>query len=308
MSLLLDALRKSEAQRRAGEPPRLDLGSSDAPSAGRSRGRSGEWLGWALVVLVVVGGGAGLAWWQPWTLLQSTPLQASRPAGANSATSAVVAQAASNPDLASPASSERVTEGTAGRGAEPVPADPDPAPLVERSETGQANVIATPGPSAEAAARFAVVEEPVGGTPVPEDPAAEIPAADPPVQDGRPVEDPPASDVETGAATAAAVDPADRSAAIEAPPAPAATAKAPERDASLDGVIRPWELPQELRAEFPELRLTVHFYAARPADRFVLIDGERRGEGDSLGGGARIAEIRKRGLIVDFERYRILIE
>jgi len=90
--------------------------------------------------------------------------------------------------------------------------------------------------------------------------------------------------------------------------APSPTPTSAQRDASLDGVIRPWELPQELRAEFPNIRLTVHFYATNPADRFVLIEGERRGEGDSLGGGARVEEIRKRGLIVEFRRYRILIE
>lgn len=87
------------------------------------------------------------------------------------------------------------------------------------------------------------------------------------------------------------------------PPEPAAPPAGPA-----DNFIRPWELPQAQRAEFPELRLTVHFYAERAADRFVLINGERYREGQRVGPGTTLAEIRQRGAVVEFGSYRVLIE
>ena len=75
-----------------------------------------------------------------------------------------------------------------------------------------------------------------------------------------------------------------------------------------ENFIRPWELPQDRRAEFPALRLTVHFYAEREAERFVLINGERYTEGQRVGPGTRLVEIRQRGAVVEFGSYRVLIE
>lgn len=310
MSLLLDALRKSEAQRRAGETPSLDLGSGDVSLSGRSRARSGEWLGWLVVLAVVIGGGAGLAWWQPWTSLQSAPTQAGGPAVANVPVSDVVAVAVSEPEPAVTVSTERPAESAAAVRAEPVPQEPAPSVRSNESmeaEAAQEQAASTgPGPDLETPTPAVVDEAPASEAPAAENRMAESRVPEVLAQDRGRVTAPSAAVADPAAATTAAGDPPEKAETITAPLAGSATV--PERDASLDGVIRPWELPQELRAEFPELRLTVHFYAARPADRFVLIDGERRGEGDSLGGGARIAEIRKRGLIVDFQRYRILIE
>ena len=63
-----------------------------------------------------------------------------------------------------------------------------------------------------------------------------------------------------------------------------------------------------MRADFPDLDLTVHFYASNPRDRFVIINGERFGEGGRPSSSVRIGEIRERGVVVDFRNYRILIE
>ena len=75
-----------------------------------------------------------------------------------------------------------------------------------------------------------------------------------------------------------------------------------------ENFIRAWELPQARRAEFPELKLTVHFYSEVPRDRFVLINGERYTEGQQVEPGIKLAEIRRRGAVVDFAGYRVLIE
>ena len=81
----------------------------------------------------------------------------------------------------------------------------------------------------------------------------------------------------------------------------------PEPESAPD-FIRPWELPQARRAEFPELDMTVHFYADEPSRRFVLINGERYGEGQRIDSDVRLLEILQRGAVVDFENYRVLIE
>jgi len=75
-----------------------------------------------------------------------------------------------------------------------------------------------------------------------------------------------------------------------------------------ENFIRAWDLPQAQRAEFPDLNLTVHFYSQAPGDRFVLINGERYSEGQQVEPGIRLAEIRRRGAVVDFSGYRVLIE
>jgi len=97
---------------------------------------------------------------------------------------------------------------------------------------------------------------------------------------------------------------------VDAASAPPGADPAPEagEDDWPDGAIRPWELPAAARAEFPEIDVTVHFYAPRPADRFVLIGGERYAEGDRIADGVRLERILRRGTLVGFRRYRIVIE
>jgi general secretion pathway protein B len=72
--------------------------------------------------------------------------------------------------------------------------------------------------------------------------------------------------------------------------------------------VEVWELPLAIRRELPELNLSIHVFSAEPAERFVLINGERRREGESLGEGARLAEISRHGAVVDFRDYRFLLQ
>lgn len=68
-----------------------------------------------------------------------------------------------------------------------------------------------------------------------------------------------------------------------------------------------WELPLPVRQALPALNLTIHVFAAQPEDRFVLINGVRYKEGAELGSGAVLAEIRAEGALVDFRDYRFLL-
>ena len=85
---------------------------------------------------------------------------------------------------------------------------------------------------------------------------------------------------------------------------------APQRPAQdpRANTIDPWELPAALRSEFPGVDLAVHVFAPDPTARFVLIDGQRYVEGDTVAAGVRLAEILRGGVIVEFRDYRIWIE
>lgn len=56
------------------------------------------------------------------------------------------------------------------------------------------------------------------------------------------------------------------------------------------------DLPPSQRAALPPLRLSMHVYAEDPAQRFVIIDGQRLRQGDALADGLHLLEVRREGL------------
>lgn len=69
-----------------------------------------------------------------------------------------------------------------------------------------------------------------------------------------------------------------------------------------------WELPDAIRAVVPEVHFTVLVYNQDPAQRFVLVDGQRLGEGDAALPGLQVEEIRRDGVIFSYRLYRFLVE
>jgi general secretion pathway protein B len=69
-----------------------------------------------------------------------------------------------------------------------------------------------------------------------------------------------------------------------------------------------WELPDAIRASVPEIKFSVLVYAKEPADRFVLINGQRLAEGDSPLPGLVVKEIRRDGVIFSYRLYQFLVE
>jgi general secretion pathway protein B len=67
-----------------------------------------------------------------------------------------------------------------------------------------------------------------------------------------------------------------------------------------------WELPDNVRSDLPEMRLSVMVYAEQPEDRFVLLNGQRLYEGDELQPGLVVSEVRRDGVIFSFRRYRFI--
>jgi general secretion pathway protein B len=69
-----------------------------------------------------------------------------------------------------------------------------------------------------------------------------------------------------------------------------------------------WDLPDSIRAEIPEFRFTVLVYDKVPENRFVLVNGERYIEGDTQQPGLTLEEIRREGVIYSYRLYRFLVE
>jgi general secretion pathway protein B len=94
-----------------------------------------------------------------------------------------------------------------------------------------------------------------------------------------------------------------------AAPAPTATIAAPTVAATVAATAVPAaarpptlrELPEELRARFPELVLQVHVHHAEPARRWIMVGSRRHGEGAVLDGGVRVIEILPEGVVFEFD-------
>jgi len=310
MSLLLDALRKSEAQRQRGQAPSLELASM--PSSMSSPARRFPWI--AIVVVAVA---ATLAVWMVgrW---QESRLDASQ--------DRIIADA----NLPEPAV---VVEPVAGTNDATVTGGPVPAARMRPIALAPEEMMDGGSRDPEAAgedARTAAIEQPAAAASTA---ASRTTAAGPATPEAS---EPGPADIarvaQAPARPARAPAPDNRTAVSEQPDA-IVDAAADEREgrpqprlrdpASDPGdfrpirdqgqsmqqnFIRPWELPQDLRASFPDLKMTVHFYADRVQDRFVLINGTRYGQGDSITDRASLKEISRRGAIIEFDQYRILIE
>jgi general secretion pathway protein B len=60
-------------------------------------------------------------------------------------------------------------------------------------------------------------------------------------------------------------------------------------------------------AQFPQLRLDLHVYAARPQDRFVMINMHKLREGDSLPEGVHVDSITPEGAVLSYNGSRFLL-
>jgi general secretion pathway protein B len=222
MSLILDALRKSEAERRRGQAPDLH-----SPSPLLMRAPPRRRSAWPVVFagIAMLGLAAAAWWWLP-------PRQADAPSD--------VTPAAGRPSMDAETT-----------------IDTPPAPAL------------TPIPSPVAAAPPPPrIQEPVPAPTLPE-PDVIQPAAVGPAGQTPPI-------AVASAAAAVSAEPAD-------PDLPTLSA-----------------LSSAQRAAMPPLKMSMHVWAELPADRFVIIDGQRVGEGSRLPG-AVVAQIRRDGVVLDVD-------
>ena len=274
MSLILEALRKSEAERRRAQAPDLFAPAQVAVAPARRVPRAWLVAAAALALLVLAWVAARALW----------PASGDLPATAAGGTQEIEPPRG-GPDPASIATPARpASRSTVSAAATAAPASPVAPRLLPASPAGMApasrdQTSAVPGstPPAEAPPIPAGMAQQRGEA-RPTEPAAPLPALPPPASP-RPASPPPASPPAASPAPVVASDPA-------APP------------------MRLSELAGDARRQLPPLKLTMHMWNQAADRRFVILDGRRLVEGDRIGA-ARVAEIRRDGVILDWNGQRL---
>ncbi len=276
MSYILDALKKSEAERRLGEVPRPTETHATPGARGRRR-----LLPWLLGLLLVFNGALVallLADRHDISFLAGTPL--GKPAG-EPASGPAPAAAGEGAPHASPVQAKTPRPAAAGGG----PTEPARAEAVSRAAQPELPVAEVDSPVVaelirEELAAQARRDARAAGSAAPSDrprgPAPAAVAARPAV----PGETGPVA--ETGAGVADSIDPGPQPPLLET-------------------------LPSSFRQQLPELRINVYVYADRPEERFVMINMRKYREGATIGEGLRLESIGKESLTLAFEdtRFRL---
>jgi general secretion pathway protein B len=260
VSLILDALRKAEAERKLGRAPTLAT-----VSPWRVQRRMPLYAVVLIILLGAVAVLAGVLWFAP---RQAEPPVAQAPAARRAANEPAARAKPAPATTTKPAPAATPTRDPVRAAPERAAAKPAPAP-------------ARPVPPSE---RLPTV--------VPSGPP--VPHLEPETAPARPVPAEP-----TPAAPAAP-----RNVLPQLPqPAPAAPSPAPREvpatPATLPSNVGP--MSAAARSALGEIKLTLHYYNADPTRRFVILDGERYGEGQATGKGLKVTEIRPDGLIGEFQ-------
>ncbi|GAB3389162.1 general secretion pathway protein GspB [Lysobacter fragariae] len=268
MSLILEALRKSEAERRRGQTPDLLSDTEPAARAARvaaSRTLRGPWtLGIGAGTAVAL---ALLFWWANRT--STPPADESGVATASASTTRVPDSGMPYP-RAAVADREPRSVASTMQASEATPPAPAHATTVTPA-TQETNV--PPASTASASST-----EPAGTAPVDEPQSA-------------------APDMTTApqGTAVAATEPAP-AASVQPEPTPVFT--------SPDVPVRLSELSSQDRQQLPPLKLSMHMWAPDAANRFAIVDGNRVSEGDRIGE-AVVEAIARDGVVLSWRGRRI---
>ena len=250
MSLILDALRKSEAQRRRGEMP--DLRAERPPTVHRiaPRRRWPLWFAGIAAAIAIV----ALAW-GVWDRAPKTPPVP--------ATVEIVDEAPAPATEALPAEPVVVT----------APPSTAPAPPVR----------STPLPGAEPPPAQPVEDDVYAAASAREPP----PTATPPASTQVPSAPEPATAARTDSRYVDAFANNAASAPTVAAPSPAAApapvAPLPMPPPATGAAVRIADLSPGEREQLPALKISMHMFGPTPAQRFAIIDGTRVTQGDRVG-------------------------
>lgn len=275
MSSILDALKKSEAERQRGVPPTLNTPILQRGQPAKSKRPA--WLLPAVAAVALVAAWAGGLFDGGDSGDEAPVVTQAEPAAT------AVAEAPAQAPVAAVASSAPATPAAAE------PAMPDAAP--------------------DAAPETAAVESPadpprrrIGFGPFPPRPTS-APAAEAPAAAAPDVAAPDAAvatiDNPVPATPAAPATPATPAAQPPAVPAAPVTAATPASTG--DDVPTYHELPFAVRRDIPALALTLHMYSDDPERRFAIINGVRVRDGQPIEGGVDVREIRPNGVVIRFK-------
>ena len=296
MSLILEALRKSEAERRRGQAPGLFVEHVSVPL--RRRRDTPAWV-WALVVVLA---GVLLAW--GWREFGARGVMSTGPAAGESAgtrSTPAPAAAAAGSDGSAGTSDELVSMdavvATRGLRSDPLPPAATPRDPQVAAEPASAAIAPIPaasgapsGPTSGAGSSSAVDASAGAAAATRLGATGKLPVAAP--ASGRP----------------SAVADAPRTPAGSAPSIDTATAGAtPPGIADDPPLPRLSELTGDERSHLPALKLSMHVFAEDPAQRFVILDGRRLREGDSPAAGVVLEAIRRDGLVISVNGRRLLL-
>lgn len=263
MSLILEALRKSERERRLGSAPSI---GSPVMSVRRRRN-------WLPLLVVLISLGLLALWW-----LQRKPQAPPAPPNPVATAKPGAAPAARNPaefealpaQGTQPIQTNRRIETRPNPPTQAAPTTPATPPAAVAANPDVAAT--TPASVAPATARSGT-----GRMPVQIEPA---PATSTAVVAQQPAADAPAT-------------PTPRDAAATAPAQP------------VESLAMVWELPLATRRELPAIAISMHVFAENPAQRFIILNGQRQVQGDDIGG-LKLVEIRKDGAVFEFSGQRFL--
>lgn len=321
MSYILDALRKSERERRAGQVPGLPSVVTETPV------RQSRWL-YLLIGLLLSLNLGGLALWWVQRGAEEQPKPAATAGGPVSApvTTGVETPAASadrnlNPPIVNPGQPVSTAAAT-------LPATSDPAAAaapvpVAPSTTAAAAPTLAPATAVAPPAPSPAPQAPTGtpfSPPVAVAPSPAPAAAPPPRQNLRgsrmsaiaePALAPPRLprsraldegfeeiDRELEREGENLADARDVAADVEAPRA---------RPGVQPGTPDYRELPPELQARIPPFRITMFAYSKNPAERFVIIDMKKYRTGDRLPGGILLLAIQAENLLLELDGQKFLV-
>jgi general secretion pathway protein B len=332
MSLILEALKKSEDKRRLGAAPDL----ATPFSAPRRR----NWV-WPIAALLVA---VGLIAWALRPSSPPPPTATAAPPKSNASTVHAVPtpgqktgaplhsvtgnndvaptpppenlpKAGPSPDLGS---SSAFVYGQPGSNAV-APAGENRRATMEaardRRRAAQANnqpapaIAKTPAPPAS---RTKSVAAPPIAPPPPASPPvnAKTVTAAPPIAASAPVAPPapaaaPAASIPAPPASTPSRAPKSTETVGLTPPSAPTTATPPTKAASAASSAQPYaELPFSVRKSLPELRLSMHVYGADPSHRFVVLNDSRLTEGEKTGDEIFVREIRPDGVVLEFQSQR----
>jgi len=277
MSILLEALRKSESQRRLGETPTLQTPEEPDVSSTDSSTR------WLPAVFII--SAASLMGWLGWMQYQQPEVTAADPTASGFS---------ENVQLA--AESDTANSGATSAAAEPVSDDQEQNKSVPTPRNPMDRLVSNERTLADHKSSAEEKRKLLGKSFQSYDETADKPSAD---QTGE------MTPARTGKVTAAeATRPAD---SIELPvdlPDPASSPGNASAEAADEAdTISFWQLPQSVRDGMPEIRINVLVFAQRPEERFILINGQRLRESEELENGLVLEEIRRDRAVFSYRKY-----
>ncbi|MBK8285278.1 MAG: general secretion pathway protein GspB [Ahniella sp.] len=282
MSLILEALKKSEAERRAGEVPVLLGERTWTPQ--RQRPLWPVFVAFVLCVgLAALFANRKLLWPERFGAEPAEPgIAATGPAPEGSLTMAEDEE----PAAASAQKPEYLAETPA--------TEPDPAFLPEPPATYSPPPAARPAPVAVAPAEpdlqpAADSVPSIQSEPAPAQPMANV--SDPPATFQTP---PPNADTPPPAEIASAPD-VPTQAPVEAPP--------PEASVPLFS-----DLPYATREAMPAIKMSMHVFHQDPSRRFIIVNGSRLQEGGVVGEETHLRGIHPNGAVFEFRGQQFMLQ